>query len=236
MRHSPSLLMGLCLVCAGVTVVAAPQSKPDRTVSASRGDVTVPVDVMRAQEFILTAYPELRARSVQISVRADAKTLLTSVVEAVNPLLRKRTERLETLVDAQITFAADGLLQSYVADGAWLNSTQNRQLIDVLREQRLTTDRAAADWLTAVGAVPTRTGAIEKASDLAKPVWSAFLGEGSTASASRFVWRDGVEKNAESARPGHVVEVTSASRAGKPVRFRCEFEPIGGRLVAVTRQ
>jgi hypothetical protein len=86
----------------------------------------------------------------------------------------------------------------------------------------------------ALGARQVPPGRFDARLDLAR--WARFLGASALISAAAFQWGASAPPDNSPPGPTWVASLTAASGDGRTLRYRVEFEPLGGRLVALTRE
>ena len=95
-------------------------------------------------------------------------------------------------------------------------------------------------WVTAAGGQTTVTGVgPARVSELATPGWARFIGvrPATAAPAFRSASRGSaptVSRGETTGAPAWVVDATSTGADGAALRYRVEYEPFSGRLVAIS--
>jgi len=213
------------LVCTVVVPLGA---------AAPQGGVPVPPDVQAAQALISLAYPELRDRSLTLHFTAADGGLRVRVAEAVNPVSAPAGVVVPDLVEATVQLGADGRLVRFRAEGVLVASAARRALALALRAHPQWTEAERQARLMALGARQVPPGRFDARLDLAR--WARFLGASALISAAAFQWGASAPPDNSPPGPTWVASLTAASGDGRTLRYRVEFEPLGGRLVALTRE
>jgi hypothetical protein len=224
-----SLVSSVCLTL--VLVVAGPVALR----AQGGGRSPVPAEVSAAMEFVLLAYPDLMTRPVNVTVNVAGRTVAVTVSDA--PTSASATPR-EPLLQAAVTWAEGGELETYAATGVLVERTRNEALVKTLAEHPDWTDSDADAALQAMGGRPSTgaapTSPMDDASKLDRFVGSDARKVGD----STLRWRPSKNGGASerfAAVPGWTTEVTARKRDGTAVAYRLVFEPFGGRLVMVTQ-
>lgn len=200
----------------------------------------MPAALRAAQELIVAAYPELLERPLEFQARFERGEWLVSVAAAPEPVpgqpLAARTAPLPVLVRARATFDAADQLTRFSADGPWLFDAANAVFRESLRQHPEWTGAEADAELRRLGST---TGAAVGFTPRVGPERAALarhLGVGATAGAAAFQWRETAPGAPPDGRlkPLWITEVV-ATQGGQVVSYRLEYEPVGGRLVGITR-
>lgn len=233
-------------VVAAITLWAslaqAQTSATRQTITEKKPDaVTMPPDILAAQAFLFATYPDLAGRALVIQMKPEQGQVVMSVVEASSPA-EAAEATMPPLLIGRIAFDDHGQLQQFAARGALFDQTRN----DLLAKQLVAhPDWGESDldaWLTSVGGRSTVTGVApaEVAASSGQP-WRNALGQNVSTTPPTFRWRPaadraGAVKVATTGAPTWVVSATATAADGATLRYVLEYEPFGGRLVAVTRQ
>ncbi len=229
-------LRGLAPAILAVTVLAAPLGAQ---VSGQNRSPAVPAALGAAQDFLGVAYPDLLRRSVRMTLQPAGSTLVMHLEDAVNPLRQERDSQPPALLDAVLDWGAGGTIARYAASGALVEQTRNRAFRQALTDHPQWADADALGWLISAGAVTQDDRTAPAALHFEAARWTAFLGAAPQAGAVTFQYRDDTQAGPRKpfrARPAWVLPVTGTDGAGHPQTYQFEFEPLAGRLVAITRQ
>jgi hypothetical protein len=221
-----------------------PKTDPPKTdPKAGTGDA-MPAAVVAAQDFLLTTYPELAEHQLAMFIRVDGDVVLASIEDAAASPSHDKTvaavaDRPAPLIVATLAFDAQGQLLRYAGHGALLEETRNKQLLTQIKDHPTWQDSDLDAWLIEAGGPTTVTGTPPAAvSRAATQPWQTFLGRAAKADRTTFEWkRDATAPAvASTGAPAWITETTATGKDGKTLRYRLEFEPFGGQLVAVVRQ
>jgi hypothetical protein len=195
----------------------------------------MPADIMAAHTFLLTAYPDLAGRPLQIQARRDGDGVVASVVD----LAASRADgAAPPLVTARFEFDRDTRLRRFDGYGSLLHEADNLALQQELIANPRWIESDADVWLTGRGAASTfaaPSGALDGRSAAVAERIGAQLVAG-----TRFEWHTGhLSKEGGRvfrSRPAWVTEAVAAAPDGTALIYQFEYEPFGGRLIAVSLQ
>jgi hypothetical protein len=221
-----------------------PKTDPPKTDPKAGASDRMPAEVVAAQDFLLTTYPELAEHQLALYLRLDGDVVLASIEDAPVSTSHDKTvaavaDRPAPLIVATLAFDAQGQLLRYAGHGALLEETRNTQLLTQINDHPTWKDSDLDAWLIEAGGPTTVTGTPPPAvSRAATQPWQTFLGSAAKADRTTFQWkRDATAPAlASTGAPAWITETTATSKDGKPLRYRLEFEPFGGKLVGVVRQ
>jgi hypothetical protein len=208
-----------------------------REASAGR----MPAALRAAQELIIAAYPELLERPLEFQARFERGEWLVSVAEAPalqsgQPTTAAAAQPLPVLLRARAAFDAANQLERFAADGPWLFDAANITLRESVRQHPEWSGVEADAELRRLGSRAGSSGAFTPQVAPEATTMARHLGTGVSRGAPQFQWRD-VSPGAPPGgrvRPRWVMEV-AATRDGAAVFYQLEYEPVGGRLVGITR-
>ena len=227
-RHSTPIGLGAVLVLVAALLV------PIHAAGPQRGGPTVSADVQAAQALLVLAYPELLDRPVTFRFVATDGGLRVRVAEAVDPLAAPAGEAQPDLVEVVVEFGSDGQLARFRAEGALVSSPARDALSAAMQAHPRWTEEERDTRLAALHAAHPRGGPFDVRLDVAR--WARFLGANAHAAAAAFDWGATGPPDSPSDGPRWVAHLTSTGTGGRPAQYRLDFEPLGGRLVAITRQ
>ena len=211
------------------------------TVSAQTPDSSrVPADVRAAHEFLMAAYPDLLRQPLAVQLKPEGGVWLVSVAEAPSP--RKPDEPVATqpptavLLRATIAFDGAGKLAGYEAAGPYLHDGANAVLRDRVRNHPQWIQSDADVELMRLGGEATVGRAFVPAAHPEAGAVKRHLGDGVRAGAAQFALRaqapDGVTTIV---RAVWLLEATAMDAGGAALLYQFTYEPVGGRLVGVTK-
>jgi hypothetical protein len=221
-------------------VISAPVLAQTRTGEAPNSG-RMPAALRAAQELIVAAYPELMERPLEFPARFERGEWLVSVAFAPalvsgQPTTTAAAEPRPVLLRARAAFDATNQLERFAADGPFVFDAANITLRESVRQHPEWSGLEADAELRRLG---SRQGAAGTFTPRAGPDTAAVarhLGTAISAGAARFQWREAAPGAPPEGRvrPLWVQEVVAA-RGGQAVTFQLEYEPMGGRLVSITR-
>lgn len=223
-------------VLLAVMLPAAVLAQDDTKRDAGEATSGMPPEVAAAQTFLFAAYPDLIERPLAITLHTTDDGVAVSVVEDVGPA--GADEPRPPLLTASFVFDAGAQLRRFDAHGPLVNEEQTLALQDELVVNPRWIDSDADVALTRQGARSTFGTAFEPLHAGAARALEEQLGASRTAAPARFRWyQDGTDaqpifRN----RPAWVTEATRSGPDDAPVTYRFEYEPFGGRLIAVVRE
>ena len=129
------------VVCSALLVVAMTATAFGETVVRDSprppaAAVTMPPDILAAQTFLLTAYPDLAAQPLEITLKQIDGAVSVSVAFATE--IRDAGPK-EPVVTARFEYDAQTRLRRFEAKGSWLEDSRH----DALRQQLLLNPRWA---------------------------------------------------------------------------------------------
>jgi hypothetical protein len=210
-----------------------------RPVSAGAQTSPVPAEVRAAQEFLLSAYPELAKEALLIQLKPNpAGGWLLSVAEAPPPAPPNDPVAPQApaavLLRGALTFDAGGRIASYAATGPFLSDGANAVLRDAVRAHPEWTEGDVDAELMRMGAAGAIGQVFTPAAPATAPGLSRHLGQNVSAGAGQFAVRDaGGPTRPAAIRPGWVVEASAINSANQFVEYRLRYEPFGGRLISI---
>ena len=251
-KHSVrAMLLALGCLTVAVTSVAQERSAPRREESP------VPADVRAAHLFVLAAYPDLVTRPITVSLTPLNGQVVVRVVDATPP--GPSNTDAAPLVSAVVAFDAAGRVTTYAATGALLEDTRNRAFLQEMAAHPEWSEADAEGRLDSLGG--RSTARPSPGSTPSETKWRTFLGVSVSAAPARLRWKgDPSAPRAASVspatlaaltasqapglpppptlaiKPAWIAEITAETGGPAPARYRVEYEPFGGRLIAVVRQ
>jgi hypothetical protein len=229
--HLHALRLPLCFTTLLLGLV------PAGLIAQKQDAPALPPAILSAHAFLTAVYPDLDLRGLSTTFRIDQGRVLIAVAPTSKPTDRKPVEFVP-LVRASVEFDADGHVQSFAADGVYLEQARNLAFSDALKAHPNWTDSDAEVWLqqNAGRSVVGRTFA-PPVNLTSAPLEAAF-GARAAAQSAVFHWRSPGKAGVAAkfaGKPGWIVQVTLPGDKGPVIRYELEFEPIGERLVRVTR-
>lgn len=227
--------LALAVVLLSAPAIALAQgSEADGRAPMPEGTEGTPEAVWQAQAFVLAAYPDLIDRPLAITLRQDADgAVLVSVAEDL--AATSAEVPVPPLVTARVAFDADVRLTRYDAYGPLLHEAENLALQDQLIANPRWVDSDADVWLMRQGVRSTFGTALEVAPE-ARTAVGAQLGTELVAAPTAFRWYQ--ESSAAGrvfrSRPAWIAETSVRVSDGTTRVYELEYEPFGGRLIAVT--
>lgn len=238
-----SLLVRRVLPCAWLLLMLARPSDAaaqDVGRSDTRRDQSrtgTPADVVAAQTFLFAAYPDLVGRSLLVTLRQEPDALLVSVVDESNAAPAAAPT---PLLVARFEYDAGARLRRYDGYGPLLSEARHLALQDQLLANPRWNDSDADAWLIQEGVTSTFGTTFAPARPDAARALEQQIGVSRTAAPARFLWyQAGTETDAKPAfrdRPAWVTEAAMPGPDGTDAVYQFEYEPFGGRLMAVTRK
>jgi hypothetical protein len=235
MRMSQRLCFAAVFVVTGLAAWAEVTTLYAQPAGAQGPTGPMTPSLARAQGFLYFAYPELVGRQVTFAFNQVGSTIAATVSEPRNPLLEPTTPRVEPLIGATLEFAADGRLLAFAATGTVVSSALNRQVRETLLVEAPWTDEHAAVRLMRAGATAGPDEGAGIAGRIAAEPWQTFLGSAVAVGTPVFKFRDEGAPGPDGPIRGAlswVVPVTAGEQTAR-ASYQLEFEPFGGRLVAV---
>ncbi len=240
-----TFLRGLASVMAltvSVPVAHAQTSASSQTRTDSKPKpVTMPPDIVAAQSFVFAAYPELAGRALLMHLKPENGQVLIAISEAESPAASVEAVT-PPLIVGSIAFDAKGQLQRYAAHGALLDDTRNKLLLQQAAAHPEWGESDLDAWLTAAGGRTTVTGVApsEVQASMARP-WKSALGANMVTGPATFQLKARSDQKSApnvptTGVPGWTVPATATAADGSTLQYVLEYEPFGGRLVAVTRR
>jgi hypothetical protein len=237
-----AVVMGLLLTPLGVQAQQTSPEETQRETPARRGEW--PIELTKVREFLFAAYPELIGRDLALTMRRENQAVLVSIVDqglgrdraGVGPGDVAGASVAPPIVTARFEFGAGAQLRRFDGYGPLLHEGENLALQDELVKNPRWIESDADVWLTTRGAtstfaapsptVVTRTGAV------AERMAAQAVG------GARFEWHTGHTSAAGGrvfrSRPAWVTEAVGVDANGAALIYQFEYEPFGGRLIAVT--
>lgn len=204
---------------------AAAGADAGRAQGRASGPAQVPTEVRAATEFLFVANPDLLQRPIAMTANPTGGRVIVTVRDGT-----PSAGRAPTLLGAVFEFLATGELKSYVASGELLEQARNEAVRQSLRAHPGLTP---LQLLSAVRSIETPAAPATTAGAIDPARWSRFVGTNPQV---------GAAKGAVTARPGSVDspdvvrDLQATARDGTAAAYRLQYEPFGGRLVAVVRQ
>lgn len=226
------------LGCAAVMLsIAGPVVATAQTRETSR----VPAEVRAAQEFLFAAYPDLMRQPLTLQLRPEGGAWLVSVAEAPAP--RRAGEPVvpeappPVLLRGTIAFDARGRLTGYQAGGPYLFDGPNAVLRGLVRSNPHWIDSDADVELMRLGGTSViGLPFIPRGANPESTAVSRHLGGFVTVGAAQFALRaQSADGSVPAVKAVWLLEATAADTGEAPTRYQFTYEPIGGRLVGVTK-
>jgi hypothetical protein len=227
MRRIPSIGLGAILT----TLLAS------RLHAQSAGQV--PADVRAAHEFLFAAYPDLLRQPTTIHLKPEGVVWLLSVAEAPAPpppgAPITPAPPPPVLLRGTIAFDARGKLAGYQADGPYLNDGANAVLREQIRNHPQWIQSDADVELMRLGGAATVGQAFAPTARPESAGVGRHLGSAVTAGAAAFALRaEAPGGGAPVVKAVWLLEAT-ATDSGGSVQYQFTYEPVGGRLIGVTK-
>lgn len=184
-------------------------------------------ELREAMAIVAILYPELNGRAQHV-VLSGERTVRIDIRDAVR-LDREVSPPIQLSVD--IEFDDDARLVELVAHGAFVRSDDNAALRERVNALPPGGEAGTTRWLRERGARfgPDRAPAFERSAvELER-----LVGAPATVQAGGFRWRNGRDGSAE---PGWTLSVTGRDRQGALRSFVAVLEPVGGKVVRLTRE
>jgi hypothetical protein len=218
--------------------VVAPPAASAQSSEASR----VPPDVRAAHELLFAAYPDLARRALAIHLKPDAGGVwLVTVDEVVapsGPAADVATPApTAVLLRARIAFDRANRLLSFDANGPYLFDRQNADLREAVAANPRWIESDADVHLMRMGAEPTVGRAFASEAPPDGPGVGRHLGSQVSAGGGVFQLRAAGPRAGETPQVAAVwvVEAQATDAEGRAATYHLSYEPIGGRLVRITR-
>lgn len=231
------LVTGLVLTPLGVHAQTASDEARREPLVLRNG---VPIELMKVRDFLFAAYPDMVGRDLALMMREEREALLVSVVDhalgQAGPDGGPNQVGKAPIMTARFEFGADAQLRRYDGYGPLLHEAENFALQEALLTHPRWIDSDADAWLTTRGAASTFAAPSAAMASAANAVAERIGAQ--PVPAVRFEWHTGPSTAAGGrvfrSRPAWVTEAVGVEASGVPVIYQFEYEPFGGRLIAVT--